>query len=587
MTPREAAYLFHEIQTLLDLHGADEFRSRAYGRAARALETAGSLDLREVIASGNVSSIAGIGKGLAPELSEIVTSGTSSQLEELRAITPPGLLEMLKIRGLGAKKVRSIHLSLGITTLASLEEACRANRVASLPGFGGKSQANILEGLEELRRNRGRVRIDVADQIATTLRDAFIEFCGVRRCQIAGRLRRGGEDFDRLSLVAVADPESLAAALRSETFIGDLRVDRDSVRGMTPEGLPVAIHCTDDQGFAIALFQHTGSSDHLMMVGIALERQGLVLDEQGLHDADESIPVAAEEDIYRHAGLPFIVPELREGIDEVPCGIEGRLPRALAIDDLRGMIHVHSTWSDGRNTIDELARYVQHLGYRYLLITDHSKAAFYANGLDEKRLKEQGREIDELNSQFDPEAFVILKGIECDILADGSLDLADDALAALDAVIVSIHSRFDLPRQAQTERIVRALEHPSTTILGHPTGRLILGRKGYEIDHRLVIDTAARLGAGIEINANPRRLDLSWRMVRYAVSKSVPIAIAPDAHALEHFDYMRYGVMIARKGGLASDLTINTMSPDELRGLRRTRLALSSRISNHQPSQGQ
>ncbi len=564
-TPRDIANVFHEIQTLLDLHGADEFKSRAYGRAARSLESAGDIDLVDLVEQGKASSIPGIGKGLAPELIEIVVGGTSSQLEELRAATPPGLLEMLKIRGLGAKKVRTIYLSLDITTLAALEEACRNNAIASLPGFGAKSQANIMAGIDDLKKNAGQVRIDVATEVANRVHRDLLECQSVSRVELAGRLRRGGETFDRVEFVVEADPALLAADVETRSFLQNVTQDGARLAGVGPEGLRVVLHTTTSNSFAAELFRRTGSNDHVLMVSIALEQRGIRVGNGVLELDGRSVEIRNEEAIYQAAGLPYIVPPLREGIDEVTLGLEGRITPLIEAADMQGMIHVHSTWSDGRHSIRELAECVRGRGYRYLLITDHSKAAFYANGLDERRLADQGREIDALNRDFDPSEFTILKGIECDILADGELDLADDALAALDAVIVSIHSRFELPREAQTDRIIRALEHPATTILGHPTGRLLLGRKGYEIDHQRVIDAAAHLGKAIEINANPRRLDLSWRMLRHAVSMGVRIAISPDAHTISHFDYMPYGIVIGQKGGLTRELTLNAMTAEALR----------------------
>jgi len=567
MTSREVAAILHEIETLLDLHGADEFRSKAYGRAARSLEAARDLDLHDAVAHGTHAAVPGVGKGLWPEIVEIISSGTSTRLEELRALTPPGLLDMLRIRGLGARKVRAISSSLGITTLSALENACRENAVASLSGFGPKSQANILDAIEELKRNAGHARIDVADTTSRVVVAFLSELPSVTRVEVVGRLRRGAEIFDRVALLAVADVDRLCSDLRGTTTIGNIDRNGSRITGVAPDGLRVVVECTDERRFPLRLFQLTGSADHVTMVAIALEQKGLLLDEHGIRQGDNYVPIGSESDLYRHAGISFIHPEVREGIDEVRRGLDGTLEAPIDVDDFVGMIHVHSTWSDGLHSISDLAEHVRRMGYQYLLITDHSKSAFYANGLDEKRLLEQGREIDALNNETPANGFMILKGIECDILADGSLDLDDDVLSTLDAVVVSIHSRFDLSREAQTDRLVTALRHPAATILGHPTGRLLLGRKGYEIDHKRVIDAAADAGKAIEINANPRRLDLSWRMVRYAVTRDVPIAISPDAHTLAHFEYMKYGVAMARKGGLPRRLAVNMMSPDELRAI--------------------
>jgi len=278
---------------------------------------------------------------------------------------------------------------------------------------------------------------------------------------------------------------------------------------------------------------------------------------------DSEVPVATEEELFDLAGMQPIPPDLREGIDEVPLALEGKIPDLLRREDLKGVLHVHSVWSDGRNTLEEMAEGARLRGYSYLLICDHSKAAFYANGLDEKRLLEQGKEIDEINSRYDPEEFRLLKGTECDILADGSLDLAEDALASLDAVVISVHSSFTLPLEEQTDRICRALENRYATILAHPTGRILLTRGEYRVDLQRVISTAADAGKFVELNANPFRLDLDWRMVRFARRKGVLVGIDPDAHAVGELDYVDYGLRMARKAGLTAGDVLNGLSADD------------------------
>jgi DNA polymerase (family 10) len=302
------------------------------------------------------------------------------------------------------------------------------------------------------------------------------------------------------------------------------------------------------------------------MISIPLHERGYELREDGLFKDGELVALGSEEELFELAGMQFIPPEIREGIDEVRRALDGELPELVRSEHLRGMLHVHSTWSDGRSSIADIAEHVRGLGYSYLLMTDHSKAAFYANGLDERRLEQQGHEIDEVNKGYDPAGFRVLKGIECDILGDGSLDLSDDALAALDAVVISVHSQFTLPIQEQTERICRALEHRYSTILGHSTGRLILKRKGYDVDLRQVIETAAQHGKCIELNCNPMRLDLNWRMVRHARRKGIPIAINPDAHSLADFNNMRHGLTMARKAWLTPEGTLNAMGVEEFLG---------------------
>lgn len=568
MTARDVAKILHDIETYLELNGDDGFRSKAYGRAARSLETS-AVDIAAVVASGAPIKVPGIGPALAVEVREIVQTGTTAALEELRGMTPPGLMEILQIRGLGAKKVRALNLQLGIETLDQLEQAAHENRIAPLPGFGDKSQSKILEGLQTLRKAQEKMRINLATQVGEELLAALRELPSVERAAIAGRLRRGAEEFDSLSFVAQATSvDALERDLSGLSQLVDVARNGARIEAIA-DGFPVRVDAASPANYVAMLHQRTGASDYCFMVSIPLTDRGYELRDDGLFLGDELVPLDSEEDLFARAGMQYIPPELREGIDEVGRAVRGEIPDLVTHEDVRGMMHVHSVWSDGRSPIAEIAEHVRGLGYRYLLITDHSKSAFYANGLDERRLEAQGREIDELNRGYDPADFVVLKGTECDILADGSLDLHDDALAALDAVVISVHSQFNLPVEAQTDRICRALEHPHATILGHATGRLILKRKGYEVDLHRVIATAAARGKSIELNCNPMRLDLSWRMVRYARRKGVPIAINPDAHSLADFANMRFGITIARKGMLTPDGTLNALSADELRAFAR------------------
>lgn len=566
MTSRDVAKVLYELETFLELHGENEFKTRAYGRAARALETS-MVDIEAAVTSGGDPGIPGVGKALIEEIRQIVETGTVLQLEELRRETPPGLLDMLKIKGLGAKKVRAIHTSLGIDTLSALELAAAEGRIASLAGFGKKSQENILVGIEELKENLGKFRINTATTIAEEFLMALESLPSVERAAIAGRLRRGGEQFESLSFVAAARSiESLRSELEREGLLRELAREEDLIQGLTEDLMPVHIYVAPPEGYYVALHQRTGASDYRFMISIPLHDRGYDLTERELLRDGAPVGLSSEEELFELAGMQFIPPELREGVDEVRRAIDGELPELIEEEDLRGMMHVHSTWSDGRSSLTELAEHVSSLGYRYLLICDHSKSASYANGLDEFRLEAQGKEIDEVNKGYDPAEFRMLKGTECDILADGSLDLSDDCLASLDGVVISIHSRFELSTEAQTERLCRALEHPCSTILGHSTGRLILKRKGYEIDFRQVIAAAAEHGKSIEINCNPLRLDLNWRMAKYAGRKGVKIAINPDAHSLADFGNMRYGITMARKAWLTKETVLNTMSAEEFLG---------------------
>jgi len=563
MTARDVAKVLYEIETLLDLHGENDFKSRAYGRAARALETSG-IDLEGMIADGGSLDLPGIGKGLAPEVREIVETGTSTQLTELREATPPGLLDILSIRGLGAKKVRAIHMGLGVETLDDLERAALENRIAGLAGFGAKSQAKIMEGLKELKSNLGRFRLNTATEMGEHLESALAALPSVGRAAIAGRLRRGAEEFNSLGFVVLAEsPEALERDLRDANILKDISRDGGRIIGLFDNHIAVRIDVARAENYFALLHQRTGPADYCFMMSIPLHDRGYDLRDDGLFRDGEPVALASEEELFEHAGAQPIPPELREGVDELRRALDGTLPTLVTAGDIRGMLHVHSTWSDGRSSIADLAEHVRGLGYGYLLVTDHSKTASYANGLDERRLEAQGREIDEINRMYDPAEFRVLKGIECDILGDGTLDYADDVLASLDAVVASVHSQFSLPMEEQTERICRAIANPHVTMLGHATGRLILKRKGYEVDLRRVITTAAEHGTSIELNCNPLRLDLNWRMVKYARRKGVMIAINPDAHSLADFGNMRYGVTMARKGWLTRGGTLNALGADD------------------------
>jgi DNA polymerase (family 10) len=563
MTARDVAKVLYEIETLLELNGENDFKSKAYGRAARGLEGS-TVDVEGAVRSGASFKIPGVGPAMASEVVEVVETGTTRQLDDLREITPGGLLDMLKIRGLGAKKVRAIHQQLNIASLEELEKAARENLIAPLAGFGAKSQEKILAGVEELKRNQEKLRIREATEMGERLLAMLESLPGVERASMAGRLRRGSEEFDSLAFVVqAASSQSIAGELASSGALEEIECDANRITGRN-DGIRVRIDVAAAEHYYATLHNRTGASDYRFMISIPLTDRGYELRDDGLYRDGEAVALCSEEELFEHAGLQYIVPEIREGIDEVRRAIDRAIPDLVERRHLQGMLHVHSTWSDGRSPIVEIAEHVRGLGYRYLLITDHSKSAIYANGLDERRLEAQGREIDELNTRYDPAEFRILKGTECDILADGTLDFSDDVLASLDAVVASVHSNFNLPLEAQTARVCGALENKHVTILGHSTGRLILMRKGYDIYLRQVIESAARNRKSIELNCNPMRLDLNWRMVRHARRKGVPIAINPDAHSLADFSNMRYGITMARKGWLTPDGTLNALSAEEI-----------------------
>lgn len=560
MTARDVADILEEIETLLLLHGEEEFRARAYGRAARVLETS-TLEVEEIMPAVERGELRGIGGGLADEIDEIVKGGSSRQLEDLLAGTPPGLLDIMTLRGLGPKKVRALWTGLGIESLEQLEESARAGRIAGTPGFGAKSQENMLAGIEELRKRAGRLRIDAATELGERLMDRLRAVC---ECEVrpTGLLRRGAEEYDRLEFLAVgAEPDALLERLGASRMLVDLSLGDDrSIEGTTDEMVRVQIVCAEperavvvDHRCTCAEPYHEAFESRLNDRGVVIERSGRVV------VGGEERAVANEDELYALAGLAPVPAEMREEAEDIESGgEEGPIEETRFL----GMMHVHSTWSDGRLAIREVVEVVRARGYRWLLLCDHSKLASYANGLDERRLEEQGREIDAINAEMDPAEFRVLKGIECDVLADGAMDFSDDVLASLDAVVASIHSRFAMPREEQTERLIRAIENPYVTMLGHPTGRLILKRKGYDPDLDAVIAAAARAGKSIEINCNPWRLDLSWRYARLARAQGMKLAVNPDAHTLRDFDYMRHGVTMARKAGVAAEDLLNTLDAD-------------------------
>ncbi len=562
MTTGQVREILSQIEKLVELHGESSFKARAYSRASRALKSSG-VDVETAVREGTLLSVEGIGKGIGAEIEELVETGKSEQHQALLAKTPPGLLDVLKIRGLGAKKVRTLYFDVGIESLGELEYACKENRVALLKGFGQKTQEKILAGIEELRANQGKFRFDMAYRIGQELLPKLEALPSVSRVDISGRLRRGAEEFDSVSFVVEAEnANQVENDLAQAELLEKIEKYGDRITGIYDESFTIKIDVASREKYVGVLHQRSAPNDYRFMVSIPLHDNGYELTEDGLYKDNELVALDSEEDLYKLADLQFIPYELREGINEVRKALHKDIPELVTMEDMKGAMHVHSTWSDGGYPIKEIAEHVRSRGYRYLLMCDHSKAAVYANGLDEKRLEEQGKEIDEINKQYDPAEFRVLKGIECDILTDGRLDLDNDALAALDAVVISVHSNFTLSLEEQTARICRALEHPYSTILGHPTGRLLLSRKGYEVDLQQVITTAAKNGKAIELNANPYRLYLSWRMVKYAVSKGVKIAINPDAHSLADFENVKFGVTMARKGWLTPDMLLNAMDAD-------------------------
>ncbi|HET8656290.1 MAG TPA: DNA polymerase/3'-5' exonuclease PolX [Longimicrobiaceae bacterium] len=562
--PAEVARVLAQIATLMELNGEDAFRARAYSSAARALEGT-DADLLALARADRLTELHGVGQGLAAVIREIVLTGRSELHEELVAATPVGLFEVMRIPGLGTKRIRALHEGLGVDSLDSLEKAARSGEVAALSGFGAKTQEKILEGIAFARASQGRRRYPEALETAARLLDWLRARPEVRAAEIAGALRRLMEVVDGLVLVAVSEEpaDTLDAFLTLNGASGGRRVGERAAEVRLSDGLPARLLCVPADEFVAAMVRETGSDAHLEELAGRAEARGLRLDEHGLLEGASPLELPDEEALYHALGLAYVPPELREGLGEVESAAAGPLPALVETADLRGTFHCHTSYSDGKASVAEMADAARALGWDYLGLADHSRAAAYAGGLTVARVKEQQREIDRYNAQHGP-GFRVFKGTESDILPDGSLDYPDEVLASFDYVVGSVHSSFGQPRAEMTERVLRAVRNPRLTILGHPTGRLLLGREGYAIDLRAVIDAAAQAGVVIEINANPHRLDLDWREVRYAVERGVLIAINPDAHSTAGLRDVAYGVNAARKAGLEPSRILNCWTLNEV-----------------------
>ncbi len=561
MDKRQISHILEEIGLLLELKGESPFKSNAYYNAARAISTL-TEEIAALVASGGIRHVKGIGQAIAEKLAELVGTGRLVYYEDLKRSVPAGLLEMTAIPGLGPKKITAIWAKLGITTVGELEYACIENRLAGLPGFGLKTQDKIRQGILQLKKHRGYHLYAHVIQEAVDLLDALQLVPGLRQAALVGDVRRKMEIIRSIEiLVGGAEPDAVLDALKPTSGLPEVSRVGDLLTGRSPSGLPVTIRVTKELT-ARALMHATGNDAHLAVLAERAARRRIPWDlAEGARERDA--PEAdSEERLYALLGLPFIEPELREGYDEIPAAESGRLKPLVEDGHIRGIFHNHTTDSDGSATLEEMVEAARALGYRYIGISDHSQSAFYANGLKEDRIREQHAAIDALRKRMD--GIAIFKGIEADILADGTLDYPDEVLARFDFVIGSIHSRFNLPEEEQTGRVLRAISSPYLTMLGHPTGRLLLSREGYRIDMQRVIAAAKEHGKILEVNANPHRLDLDWRVCRSAKAAGVKVSINPDAHATDGLRDVPFGVNVARKGGLEPSDVVNTLGPEEI-----------------------
>ena len=573
MDKEKVAEILVEIGTLLELKGENPFKTRAYGNAARTLEGL-SEPLVKVVAEKRLGEIKGIGEALEQKITELVETGKLKYYEDLKASIAPGLVEMLEISGLGPKKIQALHKKLGVDSIAKLEAACKAGQVAELEGFGEKTQTNILEGIERKQQYASKHRLGDALTAAEPLLESLREHPEVVRCGTAGSLRRFKEVIGDIDLLASSRKpvEVISFFVEQPGIIKVIAKGDTKASVLLKGGIQCDLRVVSDAEFPFALAYFTGSKEHNIVMRQRAIQRGLRLNEYGLFKSKEEtrdpkllVACADEVEIFSTLDLPYVPPELREDHGEFSAGEKGALPKLIEWTDLKGALHNHSTWSDGHNTLEEIAAHMQELGLAYWGITDHSKASFQANGLDAKRLREQLKAIKELNARLADNGsdFRLLTGCEVDILKD-KLDHDDDLLAELDIVVASLHVPANNEAE-NTKRLILAAENKFVHTLGHLTGRLLLEREPYPVNQQAVIDACAETGTWIELNCNPYRFDLDWRLWPYAKSKGVKCAINPDAHRNIHANYLRLGVGIARKGWLTKADVINTLPLDKLR----------------------
>ena len=560
------------IGTMLEIKGENPFKVRAYFSGSRTLQTL-EEDLGTVIEEGRLGDIPGIGKALTEKIETLFTTGELEFLDKLKASVPDGLLELLEVPGLGGKKINALHKKLGIDSIESLTQACNDGRVAELKGFGTKTQDKILSGIENREAYAARHLWWDARRVADRILPGLQGLPEVDRVEAAGSLRRGMETVGDLDfLVASSKPEPIMEWFTQMEGIVEVTAHGDTKSSVRFEGgMQADLRVVPPEQFYFALHHFTGSKDHNVRMRQKALSMGLSLSEWGLRPEEEkdssrskgTVEAHSEEDIFKTLGLAYIPPSLREGMGEVEAAEKNELPELLELEDLRGCFHNHTTASDGRNTLEEIAAEADKRGWQYLGVADHSKSSFQANGLDEARLEKQVEAIRALNESGSFSSH-IFAGSEVDILSGGTLDFSDSVLETLDYVVASVHNGLTQDEETMTSRIIKALEHPKVTMLGHVSGRLLLKREASKMNIQKIIDAAIANHKIIELNANPMRLDMDWRHWKKAAEKGLLCAINPDAHALPHYDFQLTGVNIARKGWLTRKHVFNTRSLGEV-----------------------
>jgi DNA polymerase (family 10) len=563
----DVARIFNQMANLLEMESANAFRVRAYRNAARTIASL-PKGVSEMVEAGEaLDDLPGIGKDLAGKIKEIVETGSLSQLQEIERKTPPELTEVMKIPGLGAKRVYALYKELGVTSVEDLKEKAQNGQIRNLNGFGKKTERKILEEIEEAEGHGDRIKIVEAEEAAKALLKHFETVKGIKKIMVAGSYRRRKETVGDLDILVSCRKDCKVM----EALVNYDEVKRVVSRGKTKSsvilrsGLQVDLRKVPAVSYGAALHYFTGSKAHNIAIRKMGVKKKLKINEYGVFKGDKRVAGRNEEEVYQQVDLPYIEPELREDNGEVEAAQEGKLPKLVTLDDIRGDLHAHTNETDGHNTLEEMAEAAEGKGYGYLAITEHSKKVSMAHGFDAKKLEMQIERIDKLNSKL--KGLTILKGIEVDILKDGSLDLPDNILKELDVVVGSVHYNRNLSKGEMTDRIIRAMENPYFNVLAHPTGRLINERAPYEVDLIKVVEKAKDVGCFLEINAHPERLDLDDRYCRMAKEAGVKLVISTDAHRTADLGFMRFGVDQARRGWLEADDVLNTRSLKDLRKL--------------------
>lgn len=569
MDNKTIADILEEVGTLLELSGENPFKCRAYHNASRIIAGL-TKEVSELIESGEIKNIKGIGEGITEKLKELIQTGKLSYYEELKKSLPPGLLEMLKIPGLGPKRVKILYDTLKIDSIEKLKTAAESKKLEDLDGFGSKIEENILKGIELLKKHADKFLYPVAKESADRIVEHLKKQKNVTKIEIAGSLRRKKEiigDIDILVSISNKDTEKVMDAFIHHPDVLDVTAKGDTRSSVIlKNGINCDLRVVKENEFPFALAYFTGSKEHNVEMRTLAKKFGLSLNEYGFTPIEsesrkrrhrKAFECKNEADIYKFLELQYIPPELRENQGEIEAAVEKKLPALIEEKDIVGTFHCHTNYSDGVNTIEEMADAARKLNWEYLGIAEHSKSAGYAGGLDEESVRKQIEEIDRINKNF--QKFRILKGIEVDILPDGTLDFSDKILSMFDFVICAVHSKFNMSEKEMTRRIVKGMKNKYVTMLAHPTGRLLLEREPYPVNMKEVLNAAADMGKIVEINSHPLRLDLDWRWCKYAKEIGIKIAINPDAHNIKSLTDVYYGVGIARKGWLEKSDVINTL----------------------------